>query len=178
MNHPHSNTAVKEQAIAQNLSHGEDGRVTTSYVFWCLGLMGVGGVHRLYNGKIVSGLLWLCTGGLFGVGQFIDLFLIPDMAESKRMKLLRASTGQSGAGSVQPAVTQTVTQPTREQLMVNLLEAARAHAGKLTVPQAVMATQLGFDQVEDLLLEMHRKGYVSMENDLETGVIVYNFVGL
>lgn len=46
------------------------------YVLWVFGFTGA---HRFYFGKRWTGLLWLCTGGLFGVGWFIDLFLIPSM---------------------------------------------------------------------------------------------------
>jgi|GEM_PF-5207234 len=36
----------------------------------------IGGVHRLYVGKIWTGILWLFTGGIFGIGQVIDIVLI------------------------------------------------------------------------------------------------------
>lgn len=54
----------------------------TSYLLWLLCLIGFCGIHRFYNGRIVTGIIWLLTGGLFLVGQIIDLFLIPGMVES------------------------------------------------------------------------------------------------
>lgn len=43
-------------------------------VFWWF--FGVIGVHRFYVGKIWTGLLFLFTGGLFGVGWIYDGFML------------------------------------------------------------------------------------------------------
>ena len=61
----------------------------TSYLLWLRCLIGVCGIHRLYNGRIITGVIWLLTGGLFLIGQIIDLFLIPGMAERANAEFAR-----------------------------------------------------------------------------------------
>jgi TM2 domain-containing membrane protein YozV len=39
-------------------------------------------MHRFYVGKIGSGILYLLTGQLFGIGWIVDLFLIGTMVEN------------------------------------------------------------------------------------------------
>lgn len=49
---------------------------SVAFILCCLGFFGPSGVHRLYAGRYLTGLLWLCTGGLFGIGTIIDLVSI------------------------------------------------------------------------------------------------------
>lgn len=49
---------------------------TIGYLLWILGFTGA---HRFYFGKPVTGVIWFFTGGLFGIGWLVDLFLIPSM---------------------------------------------------------------------------------------------------
>lgn len=34
------------------------------------------GIHRFLAGKIGTGVLWLCTGGLFGIGWLYDFIMV------------------------------------------------------------------------------------------------------
>lgn len=46
-------------------------------VAWILlTFLGVFGIHRFYLGKILTGLLWLFTGGLLGLGYLYDLWTL------------------------------------------------------------------------------------------------------
>lgn len=48
--------------------------LTVGYILWLFGFLGA---HRFYYGKKWTGLLWLLTGGLLGIGWLVDLFLMP-----------------------------------------------------------------------------------------------------
>jgi len=49
------------------------------YLLWLGGFFGIAGLHRLYAGRTVSGILWLVTFGFCGIGQVVDAFFIPRM---------------------------------------------------------------------------------------------------
>lgn len=38
--------------------------------------LGTLGIHRFYVGKIWTGILWLLTGGLLGIGMIVDVIVI------------------------------------------------------------------------------------------------------
>jgi serine/threonine protein kinase/Tfp pilus assembly protein FimT len=68
-----------------------------------LAMMPVFGLHRFYVGKVFSGVLYLLTLGLFGVGQLIDVVLIAlgefRDAEGRLLTTWRSSPDElSGAG--------------------------------------------------------------------------------
>ncbi|BAZ16091.1 TM2 domain-containing protein [Calothrix sp. NIES-4071] len=159
-----------------NAEQQKKDRLVMSYIFAAGLLFGFGGLHRLYNGKIGSGILWLITGGLFGVGQVVDLFMMPDMVAEREMQLrLKAGLSPLGVPMDQSVVASQVYRSPQEQLTMKLIDAAEKNAGKLTVTQAVKATGLGFAEIEAALKEMLKSGYVRIGNDHDTGAVTYYF---
>jgi TM2 domain-containing membrane protein YozV len=57
-------------------THHDTHSKTIGYLLWIFGFTGA---HRFYYGKQITGVIWLFTLGLLGVGWLIDAFLIPGM---------------------------------------------------------------------------------------------------
>jgi TM2 domain-containing membrane protein YozV len=57
-----------------------------AYLLWLGCCFGLCGLHRLYLGRPISGVIWLLTAGLFGIGQLIDLLLIPGMVAGENSR--------------------------------------------------------------------------------------------
>ncbi|MCB9758631.1 MAG: TM2 domain-containing protein [Alphaproteobacteria bacterium] len=55
--------------------------VGTAYALWALSFVLLPGIHRFYLGRPASGIIWLLTGGLCGVGTIIDAIFLPRMVE-------------------------------------------------------------------------------------------------
>jgi TM2 domain-containing membrane protein YozV len=52
------------------------GRYDYSAAWILLVFLGIFGIHRFYQGKILTGLLYLVSGGLLGVGLLYDLLTL------------------------------------------------------------------------------------------------------
>ena len=54
-----------------------------AFLLWFACLFGVCGAHRFYLRRYVTGVIWLLTFGLLGLGQLVDLFLINGMVDDE-----------------------------------------------------------------------------------------------
>lgn len=54
----------------------ESGEIDYSVGWILLTFLGLFGIHRFYMGKIITGILYLLTGGLFGIGWIYDFWTL------------------------------------------------------------------------------------------------------
>ena len=66
--------------------------VGMSYLLCVLGFLGVAGIHRFYLGKPITGIIWLITGGLLGIGTIYDLITMPGQVDEANRKALPGRT--------------------------------------------------------------------------------------
>ncbi len=133
--------------------------VANAYALWLLGLVGIAGVHRMYLGRNLTGVLWLLSWGLCGVGQFLDVFFIPSMVLEYNRRLKEP-------------------QLTGEALLRRIVQLALSKKGILTPTLAIAEIEADITLIEQAFRDLERRGYAFSENDPNTGGIVYRFTQL
>jgi hypothetical protein len=149
-------------------------QTSTAYLLWLIGF-GTLGIHRFYLGRIGTGLLWLFTGGLFGIGALIDLFYIPAMVRQENLGLLyrRVLSGQPGQpGQPEQPPMRNVTPPRRESLERVILREARRNRGEVTAAQVALAGGVLLEEAGAALDKLCAGGYAE-KRIRDSGAVVY-----
>jgi TM2 domain-containing membrane protein YozV len=62
------------------------GRLDYTVAWLLLTFLGVFGIHRFYMGKVVTGIFYLVSGGLFGFGLLYDLWTLNGQVSEINMR--------------------------------------------------------------------------------------------
>jgi TM2 domain-containing membrane protein YozV len=158
--------------------YDEGYREGISYGLWCAWLFGLGGLHRIYLGKYGTGILWLLTFGLFGVGQLVDLIRMRTLVADANIRegyALHPRAAHHLLMHREPSGGGTSPRKAEKPLRLRLLEAAMVRGGALSVTEGVAATGAGFEEVEQTLRGLVEAGYVDVDNRPGSGVVIYRF---
>lgn len=155
---------------------GKDDEYSPGVAFglWLACLFGLAGIHRFYLGKPVTGVIWLLTWGLFGIGQVVDLVRLRDMVEDQNI-LSEGRRQRALDRAERKALPPAPARDPVEELRQTLLKAAASRGGSISVTQGVLASGKSFEEVEEALDAMAKKGYADIDNDEKSGVVIYKF---
>ena len=64
----------------------QSGEYDYTVAWLLLGFLGVFGIHRFYLGKWITGLIWLVTGGLVGLGLLYDLWTMNGQVHERNVQ--------------------------------------------------------------------------------------------
>jgi TM2 domain-containing membrane protein YozV len=156
---------------------------STAYILWFACIFGVCGIHRFYLGRYLSGVIWLFTFGFLGIGQLIDLFLIPGMADDRNLinralsedikndAIRQATLVIAGVQAAQAdrGSASSVKVDNAEQMIIDALSRGQS----LTFGRICAASGLQSDIVKKQLDNLLGLDIIRISNRHEDGVILY-----
>jgi hypothetical protein len=152
---------------------------SVSYLLWLACLLGVSGLQRIYLGRYVSGAFYIITWGWFGVGQLLDLALIPGMVDDENLKYmaLRGGVGYSPALQGQnPVVLVNKNHFARPDSMeVAILRICRDR-GEATLSDCVIDTGADIKEVKAVIKNLIHEDLLQIHNRDSDGSVVYRAV--
>ncbi len=143
-----------------------------AYMLWFISGFGALGFHRFYLGKFGTGLLYVLTGGLFGIGCVYDLITLPIQVREANLRLgyHRAlwdrSIRDAGGGST--------VEKRRDSIEKIILRAAKKSGGIATPPDVALEGDYSLDEAKKALDTLVEKGYAELRVN-KSGGLVYFF---
>ncbi len=148
--------------------------VGIAYLLWLCSGCGALGFHRFYLGKVGTGILWLLTGGMAGIGCVYDAVTLGrQVREANIGARVRAeiSYEESGYGGYRPAPQREVPKESPEHAVLRL---AQKNGGYVTPGEAALEGDMSVDEARRLLEKLAASGNAEMRVRT-SGVVVYYF---
>ena len=153
--------------------------VKTAYLLWLASFFGAAGLHRLYMGKIGSGVLYLLTWGLFGLGTIYDGITMADQVREAKLKsrIRRELTDDPDdlddldfPRRALPAASS----PHRESVEHVILRVAKANHGVASPAEIALEGNIPTDEARNHLDDLVNKGIAEVRVR-KSGALVYVF---
>jgi len=157
-----------------------------AYLLWLVSGCGALGFHRFYLGKIPTGLLWMCTGGLGMVGAIYDFLTLPGQVREANIRNAlynRNFAHQSPAGPAGERGNWRYANDARyrvvngkghekESLEHVILRLAKENKGILTVSEVALGANISIDEAKKHLDTLVSKGFAELRVR-KSGSLVY-----
>ena len=150
-----------------------------AYLLWLISGFGVLGFHRFYLGKIGTGLLYIITGGLFGIGSVYDFITLPLQVREANLR-----TGWRNALYGQQQAMRPVggmshgdrsDKGRRHPLEQVILQTAKRNNGVATPSEVALESERSLDEVKSALEKLVEKNYAELRVSKKNGGLVYFF---
>jgi len=147
-----------------------------AYLLWFISGFGALGFHRFYLGKIGTGLLYLITGGLFGIGSIYDLITLPLQVREANLRLgwrnalyerpMRTVAGPSDSAGDRAK---------KGSLESVILRTAKRNGGIANPSEVALEGDRSLDEARKALDKLVEKGYAELRVSKKNGSLVYFF---
>ncbi|MDR2110695.1 MAG: TM2 domain-containing protein [Spirochaetaceae bacterium] len=151
--------------------------VGLAYLLWFVSGFGALGFHRFYLGKIPTGVLWMCTGGLWMIGAIYDFFTLPGQVREANIRGAlythipgghpRQAPGWRYADDAQ--FRRVHEKETPEQVILKL---AKQNKGILTPSEVALEANISIEEAKNQLEALVSKGFAEIRVR-KSGTIVY-----
>lgn len=144
--------------------------LAVAYLLWLFSGCGILGFHRFYLGKVPTGLLWLCTGGLAGIGAIYDFFTLSRQVWERnalmgaRYEAVSAATPRNIPVNAAPP----------ESLEHVILRTARKNGGAVTAGEIALEADVGIETARKELDRLAAASHAELRVR-SSGVVVYVF---
>ena len=145
-----------------------------AYLLWFLSFFGLLGFHRLYLGKIPSAILWMFTGGLFGIGTIYDFITLPGQVREANIRNALFNSHQEAQTwrHIPASDTRYAGESSKISLERTILKLANENKGILTVSEVALAANITIDESKKFLENLVSKGIADLRVR-KTGTLVY-----
>jgi TM2 domain-containing membrane protein YozV/predicted transcriptional regulator len=155
--------------------------VGIAYLLWLISGFGVLGFHRFYLRKPVTGILWICTGGLGMIGSIYDFFTLPGQVRQANMRqaIYEGVNREFRRSRTWRTVNDGEARIVREKESVEriILMLAKENKGILTASELALAANISMEDAKRDLDALVSKGFAELRVR-KSGALVYTIPDL
>jgi TM2 domain-containing membrane protein YozV len=153
--------------------------VGVAYLFWLFSGCGALGFHRFYLGKIPTGILWMCTGGLGMIGAVYDFFTLPGQVREANIRQAiydgAYTNSQQSWRTINDGEVHVVHEKTNVERTI--LKIAKGNKGVITASEVALSADISMEEAKKDLDALVNKGFAELRVR-KTGTLVYTIPDL